>query len=301
MLQWRTMLRWWKSWRWPLAAILVAAALTTAAELALRSRYRRHVLPRVAPAPGQATVVALGDSIAAGGWPALLAERLRAAYPAVTWRMVNAGLPGDTAPRGYARFERDAAAAGPQAALIAFGLNDCYPARHGMDREWELSVPNGLERSYLWRAVQARIISLARRGRPLPAAQPEEAPQPFPRTSAAGFADALAALVAATRAIGARPVLVTMTPLADAETEATRSRAATYAAYNRIIRTVASQARVPLVALALRPADGIPLASILLPDGVHLTAAGQDWAAEQIFRQLAAAGFWQTLAEEAAR
>jgi len=295
------MLRWWRSWRWPLAAILVAAALTTAAELALRSRYRRHVLPRGAPAPGPTTLVALGDSITAGGWPALLVERLRAVHPAVTWRMVNAGLPGDTAPRGYARFERDVAAAGPQAALIAFGLNDCYPARHGMDREWELSAPNGLERSYLWRAVQARIARLARPRDLLPAAAPEDVPQPFPRTSAAGFADALAALVARTRTIGARPVLLTMTPLADAETEATRSRAATYTAYNRIIRTVAAQARVPLVELAQHPADGIPLASLLLPDGVHLTATGQDWAAEQVFRQLAAAGFWQTLAEEAAR
>ena len=54
-------------WRWT-AAILGFVALLIAAEFALRLRYRRYVMPRARPAPGQVTLVALGDSIVAG-WP----------------------------------------------------------------------------------------------------------------------------------------------------------------------------------------------------------------------------------------
>ena len=127
-------------------------------------------MPRARPAPGRITLVALGDSIVAGwphgldlAWPARLAERLQAAYPDVQWRVINAGVPGETAPKGYARFERDVAAAGPQLVLIAFGLNDCYPAHSGIDRWLEGDVPNGVRRSFLVRAGAARADRLGRR------------------------------------------------------------------------------------------------------------------------------------------
>ena len=148
--------------RWA-AAILGFVALLITAEFALRLRYRRYVMPRARPAPGRVTLVALGDSIVAGwphgldlAWPARLAERLKAAYPDVQWRVINAGVPGETAPKGYARFEHDIAAAGPQLVLIAFGLNDCYPARDGIDRWLEGDVPNGVRRSFLVRTGAAR-------------------------------------------------------------------------------------------------------------------------------------------------
>ena len=280
-------------------------ALLIAAEFALRLRYRRYVMPRATPAPGRVTLGALGDSIMAGwpygldlAWPALLAERLQAAYPDVQWRVTNAGVPGETAPKGYARFERDVSAAGPQLVLIAFGLNDCYPVRYGMDRWLEGDVPNGLRRSFLVQAGAARADRLGRRLGLLPLPSPERTSQAAtrtlqaaPRTSLQGFADALQALVDRAEVLGIKPVLLTMTPLARSDVEGVAVRAAIYPAYNDAIRLVAARNGLPVVELAAGEPSGA-----ILPDGFHLTAAGQAWVARQAFEQLAAAGVWQDVA-----
>jgi lysophospholipase L1-like esterase len=284
-------------WRWT-AAILGIVALTIAAEFALRLRYRRYVMPRATPAPGRVTLVALGDSIVAGwplgldlAWPALLAQRLQAAYPDVQWWVINAGVPGETAPKGYARFKRDVAAAGPQLMLIAFGLNDCYPARYGMDRWLEGDVPNGLRRSFLVRAGAARADRLGRRLGLLPLPAPELTPQAAPRTSLQGFEDALQRLVDRAKVLGIRPMLLTMTPLAQSDVEGVAVRAAIYLTYNEAIRFVAARNGLCLVELAA----GAPPGAIL-PDGFHLTVTGQEWVARQAFEQLAAAGVWRNVA-----
>lgn len=301
---------WWKSWRWPLVASLIAAAWVAAAELALRGRYRRRVLPRGARAPGQVTVVALGDSIVAGApgpathaWPTLLAERLQAAYPDIAWRVINAGVSGDTAPQGYTRFDRDVAAAGPQIVLIGFGLNDCHPARHGMDRWFEGDVPRGLARGYLWRALQVRVARWGRRAGWWPPREPEGESVARPRTSPAGFANALATLVARTRTLGARPVLLTMTPLAATRTAGVDVRLETYPRYNTAIRTCTAHERALLVDLsvgapAAESSAADDSAGAFEPDGFHLTAVGQAWVAGQVFGQLDAAGVWRRLAAE---
>jgi len=91
--------------------------------------------------------------------------------------------------------------------------------------------------------------------------------------------------------------------LAAADTEEVRARAATYPIYNDIIRARAAhndvpppEGDVPLVELALAsslvrgsgvPADGFE------PDGLHLTASGQAWVAEQVFVQLNRVGLWR--------
>ena len=277
-------------------------AVLIAAELALRARYRSRVLPpSTATEPGKITIVALGDSITAGpvgapddAWPAILAARLRAGYRDVAWQVVNAGVPGDTAALGYARFDQDVAARGPQAVLIAFGLNDCNLARHAMDRWYESRVPVGPEQSYLWRAGQARIERLSRSidWPMIPAPEPE--PQPSPRTTPSGFSAALTALVARTREIGARPVLLTMTPLADEEMPGLQAFRADYAAYNARVRELARQRALPLVDLAAGAPD-----DAWEPDGLHLTAAGQRWVADRVYDRLNRAGIWEALAKRA--
>ncbi len=286
-----------REWRW-LAVAVGAVTLLGAAELALRARYRQRVLPPTPPAPGTVTLVALGDSITAGtpgdpqaAWPTGLLAHLHASYPDVAWRVVNAGVPGDTAPLGYARFDRDVAAAGPQAVLIAFGLNDCYPDRHGLDRWLEGRLPVGLSRSYVWRAARSRLARLARRlgwGWGRSTAEPQR--KPVVRTTPTGFATALTRLVARTREIGARPVLLTMTPLAALDVPGVALRRATYPVYDAAIRRVAAERRVPLVELAAGAAP-----DAFEPDGFHLTAVGQAWAAEQVYSQLQVAGFWAGL------
>ena len=257
--------------------------------------------------PGQITIVALGDSIVAGwpgppsaAWPRLLEEHLHEGMPDMKWRVLGAGVPGDTAPQGYLRFERDVAAAGPELVLIAFGLNDCNLARHGMDRLFEALIPRDLAlRSYSWRAAEVRLRSLGEQIGLLPPVEPELGRVDRPRTSDEGFVAAVMALVDRVRVIGAQPVLVTMTPvLVDApervETLAHGSGFAVYKRYNRLIEECAGKMGLPLIVLS----------SVLPPgshesDGVHLAPEGQAQVAAEVYGQLQEIGLWAALAEGA--
>lgn len=288
--------------RW-LALTLAAVLVLSAAELALRARYRRLVLPPEPRHGGKVTVVALGDSITAGwpgppdqAWPALIETRLRTAYPDVAWQIINAGTPGNTAAMGYARFNREVAAHAPDVALIAFGLNDCHRARHALDRWFEARVPSGPGRSYVWRALQARVARISRRlGRLVdPAYAPETAPAPFLRTSPARFSAALSALIDRSRDIDSRPVLLTMTPMLEQTPPDECALRAECSAYNARIRAVAAKRGIYVVELASRAPAGA-----LLTDGLHLTAIGQQWTADRVYETLKAAGLWDTLARRA--
>jgi len=81
-----------------------------------------------------------------------------------------------------------------------------------------------------------------------------------------------------------------MTPLAALDVPGVSLRRATYPVYDVAIRRVATERRVPLVELSVGAAPGA-----FEPDGFHLTADGQAWAAEQVFSQLRAAGLWAGL------
>jgi acyl-CoA thioesterase-1 len=99
-----------------LVALLVCSALSWSA----------------APVPGadarERVIVALGDSLTAGfgvppeqAYPARLQARLRAAgYP---YRVVNAGVSGDTSAGGLRRVDW-ALRAGPEIVIVALGAND---------------------------------------------------------------------------------------------------------------------------------------------------------------------------------
>ena len=285
------------------AIIAGVVAVLIAAELALRVRYRRRVLPHTPPVPGTVTLAALGDSITAGApgepaqaWPNGLLAHLHAGYPGVVWRIVNAGVSGDTAPLGYARFDRDVAAPGPQGVLIAFGLNDCYPDRRPLDLWLQGCVPKGLARSYAWRAGRARVERLGRRLGWLAAPVPEPKRRGLPRTTLDGFAAALESLVLRTRAIHAQPILLTMTPLAPHDTPGVKMRLAAYPAYNTRVRRLAAEHHLLLVELS----SGAPTQAFDA-DGFHLTRDGQTWVAGQVYDQLRAAGLWTGLARRAGR
>ncbi|HMM55131.1 MAG TPA: arylesterase [Candidatus Desulfobacillus sp.] len=101
---------------------------------------------KAAPLPRGSTVLALGDSLTAGygldpaqAWPALLAA-------ATGWRIVNAGVSGDTSAGGLARLPALLDANTPRLVLVALGGNDML--RHLPEDET--------------RANLARIIALAR-------------------------------------------------------------------------------------------------------------------------------------------
>jgi acyl-CoA thioesterase-1 len=88
-------------------------------------------LPATAPAAGVArTVVFLGDSLTAGyglpdpaseAYPALIAARLRAAGS--TWKVVNAGISGDTTAGGLRRIDWTLRAP-VDVLVVALGAND---------------------------------------------------------------------------------------------------------------------------------------------------------------------------------
>lgn len=282
---------------WTLGVVLLLGL----GELGLRARYRQLVLPVGRRKPAEVTIVALGDSITAGwpgppdqAWPALLEAHLQVAYPAVAWRVVNAGVPGNTAPMGYARFDRDVAARAPDAVLIAFGLNDCNRARFGFDRRFEAHVPVGPERSYLWRAGQAQAERVGRRLGWVAEPARELTPMPFLRTSLAGFSATLSALVDRTRDIRSQPVLLTTTPLSEQTPPDARAPFEQFAECNVRTRTLAAQRDVPLVELT----DHAP-EDAFTADGIHLASAGQRWVADRVFATLAAAGLWDALARRA--
>jgi len=88
------------------------------------------LLPAATPAAAPRTIVFLGDSLTAGygladpaseAYPALIAERLRAAR--TPWKVVNAGISGDTTAGGLRRIDWTLRAP-VDVLVVALGAND---------------------------------------------------------------------------------------------------------------------------------------------------------------------------------
>lgn len=54
-------------------------------------------------------------------------------YPTVPFTVINAGISGDSAPRGNDRVERDVLSYNPDLTVVCFGLNDCGKGREKAD------------------------------------------------------------------------------------------------------------------------------------------------------------------------
>ena len=75
--------------------------------------------------------MALGDSLTAGwmepkGYVDILEELLKAKYPRAKIKIINCGIPGDTASGGLHRFNSQVLPHSPDLLIIQFGLNDAY-------------------------------------------------------------------------------------------------------------------------------------------------------------------------------
>lgn len=81
------------------------------------------------------TVVMFGDSITAGNWPALVAERLQRGTTNRRIRVINAGVGGNTSREGLARINQDVLAYKPDVVTVEFGGND---ATDQLDRHVDL-------------------------------------------------------------------------------------------------------------------------------------------------------------------
>jgi acyl-CoA thioesterase-1 len=77
------------------------------------------------------TIVALGDSLTSGwmvarGYTEFLRDMLMARYPKAGIKIINSGIPGDTAPGGLYRLQQDALSYSPDLVLVQFALNDAF-------------------------------------------------------------------------------------------------------------------------------------------------------------------------------
>lgn len=115
----------------PLLAVVLAALLATSATApgaATGAATGQATTPPPSGAPDRYVVVALGDSLTAGlgvapdeAYPALLGRRLeREGRP---YRVVNAGVSGDTSAGGVRRLDW-VLRAGPSVVIVALGAND---------------------------------------------------------------------------------------------------------------------------------------------------------------------------------
>jgi acyl-CoA thioesterase-1 len=81
--------------------------------------------------PSSVSIVCLGDSITNGfgvrrPWRLVMQHLLRERYPEISFKMLNAGVDGDTLSGGRRRLRRDVLRYTPDLITIAFGLNDLY-------------------------------------------------------------------------------------------------------------------------------------------------------------------------------
>jgi len=77
------------------------------------------------------TIVALGDSLTQGwmvskGYIDFLEEMLRKGFPGSNFKLVNSGIPGDTADSGLHRMRWDVLHYDPDCVFIQYALNDAF-------------------------------------------------------------------------------------------------------------------------------------------------------------------------------
>jgi len=76
-------------------------------------------------------IVALGDSLTQGwmvrkGYVEFMEEMLQNKFPMAQFKIINRGIPGDTAEGGLYRLEHDVLLNEPDCVFIQFGLNDAF-------------------------------------------------------------------------------------------------------------------------------------------------------------------------------
>ena len=104
-----------------------------------------HLVPAGRAREAERTLVVLGDSITYGwglpyelSYPALLNRRLNEGVAGSRrWRVINAGVPGDTVLCAERRYERDVSRWQADVLIISLGLNDAALRRTHVDEQRE--------------------------------------------------------------------------------------------------------------------------------------------------------------------
>jgi len=243
-------------------------------------------------------IVAFGDSIPYGwllpyqqSYPTILEKRLRQTHPDWKIRVINAGVPGNTAVLGWMRLERDVLRYRPHLVLVGFGLNDANLARTSYDEQREEVMyarltPFGRMKALLRKsALLGGLMDLCKQwGRHIPRPTPQKEPvrQSLPRTSARAFEIALTEIARKCQQCGAEVVFLTTTRVSKHMYPRASQRLRTLEAYNEIIRQVAARQRTHVIDLYRLLENRDDWEQMLANDGVHLTAAGQRMVADLV-------------------
>jgi lysophospholipase L1-like esterase len=101
-------------------------------------RIQLHMTPNLTKPQTSVTIVAFGDSITEAGhqkpddrWPELVRRTLQKHFAGIDIKVVNSGVGGNTSREGLARFDRDVLPHHPQFVLFEFGNDQTSePARY---------------------------------------------------------------------------------------------------------------------------------------------------------------------------
>ena len=229
------------------------------------------------------TLVVLGDSITYGwglpyelSYPALLNRRLNegvaGSWP---WRVINAGVPGDTVLCAERRYERDVSRWQADVLIISLGLNDAALRRTGIDEQ----------RERLWLAYRRPWVRWGLRldrvlvhlgGKAADGRRQLEKHRAEPRVLPGLYSQALGDLTKRAQSRGLFVYLLSLPPLAWERIAA--DQAAWYRRYDDLARQVARSSGVALIDVSGAPAG--PGMSYWQEDGVHPSAEGQAWLAK---------------------
>ena len=239
------------------------------------------------------TLVALGDSITYGwglphasSYPALLERRLNEpGAGSGRWRVINAGVPGDTVLCAERRYERDVASWQADVLVISLGLNDAALRRTRIDDQREhlwrahrnpwLRWAMRLDRARtLWGAGMAGAPAMGAGGQP----QAEEH-RAEPRVCVELYVRALEDLVKRAQGQGLRVYLTSLPSLAWERIAV--DQAAWYRRYDSLVRQVAGSSGALFIDVAQNPQRSQG-AGCWQEDGIHPSAKGQAWLAECI-------------------
>lgn len=291
------------------ASIAKAGVEPSLHEKRFRIEYRldRELLWRPVPAPGvtnsegflgpewggaksKPRLATLGDSCTVAGetpYP----ERLRALLPG--WEVWNAGVGSWSSYQGLKLLETRLLARKPDAVTVYFGWNDHWSAWSAPDKDFSADLDRRWRRLKL--AESSRVLQAVSFVLDKTAGPPGPRRGAPPRVSLEDYGANLRRIVAACRAAGARPLLLTAPssltpehPVARALVEESRNfddaarLPATHEAYNAAVRDVAAETGADLVDLAADFAG----APELFTDGIHLSARGHERAASLIAKGL---------------
>jgi lysophospholipase L1-like esterase len=249
----------------------------------------REVEP--AKAPGTRRVLCLGCSVTAQGlpgYPQYLNERLQAAPPTPErWEALNLGVHGYSSLQGLRLFQRMQPLLAPDVVTIFFGWNDHWLSLQSDHSQLAVRVSPWLGRLYNpWRSK--RIFTfLSNLARPSMQWKPG-ADQRALRVSPEAYRETLARLVAAVRAAGAVPVLITAPRraqtaalLGKAYARSTSEAEQVHDRYVDITRDVAQRQRVTLLDLVALFA-GPECDRYFAPDGIHFDLYPKEQALHQM-------------------